>query len=357
MQWDYRNLRPELQELVNNILASVATGKAKDAVNLVSEAFQTVKAPELICVDSGIKKVEKKEKAPFGLVDSFVMAMALGSNGKYIRADDLTWNDKTPILVRGLGKTKIIKRCIEEKRDFYFMDTGYLGNNPSPMNPNGKKTYHRIVKNGLQNIHMPARDRIEDHVLPSSHPLREPGDSIDVAQRKLDANLLIKAPQHYSGERWKRLGIQFKDWKPGRKILVVPPSQKVMKYFELDLDVWIENTIMLIGKHTQRPIELRRKPSREDRVSVNTMEQAMADDVHCMVTFNSIAALEAMVYGVPAIVLGPNCAQDLCDKNLERIEFIKHPGRKQLTWLCRYLANNQFVYDEMLSGYAWSRVK
>ena len=100
-----------------------------------------------------------------------------------------------------------------------------------------------------------------------------------------------------------------------------------------------------------------RKPSREDRVSVNTMEQALADDVHCMVTFNSIAALESMVYGVPAIVLGPNCAQDICEKRISNIEFIKHPGRKQLTWLCRYLSNNQFVYDEMLNGFAWSRIK
>lgn len=350
MEWDYRNLRPELKGLIDNILASVATGKAKHAVEMVSEAFQSVKAPEVICVDSGIKKIEKKEKAPFGLVDSFVMAMALGSNGKYIRADDLSWDDKTPILVRGLGKTKLIKRCIEEGRDFYFMDTGYLGNNPSPMNPNGKKTYHRIVKNGLQNIHMPARDRIEDKV-------KEPGDSDETAQRKLDANLLIKAPEHYSGERWKRLAIQFKDVKPGRKVLVVPPSEKVMKYFELDLDIWIENTVLAIKQHTQRPIEIRKKPSREDRVSINTMEQALADDVHCMVTYNSIAALESMVYGVPAIVLGPNCAQDLCEKDLKRIEFIKHPGRKQLTWLCRYLSNNQFIYDEMLSGYAWSKIK
>ena len=350
MEWDPRHLKPELKDLVNHILAAVATGKAKDAVNAVTEAFENVKSPELICVDSGIKKVEKKEKAPFGLVDSFVMAMALGSNGKYIRADDINWNDKTPILVRGLGKTKLIKRCIEEGRDFYFMDTGYLGNNPSPMNPSGKKTYHRIVKNGLQNIHMPARDRIEDKG-------KEPGDDDATAQRKLDANLLIKAPQHYSGERFKRLGIQFKDVKPGRKVLVVPPSEKVMKYFELDLDEWIENTILQIKNHTQRPVELRKKPSREDRVSVNTMEQALADDVHCMVTFNSIAALESMVYGVPAIVLGPNCAQDICEKRISNIEFIKHPGRKQLTWLCRYLSNNQFVYDEMLNGFAWSRIK
>ena len=62
MEWDPRHLKPELKNLVNNILAAVAQGKAKDAVNAVTEAFEGVKSPELICVDSGIKKVEKKEK-------------------------------------------------------------------------------------------------------------------------------------------------------------------------------------------------------------------------------------------------------------------------------------------------------
>ena len=60
-----------------------------------------------------------------------------------------------------------------------------------------------------------------------------------------------------------------------------------------------------------------------------------------------------MMYGKPAIVLGPNCAQDIAETSLSRIEFVKHPGRKTLTYLCRYLSNNQFTYDEMLSGYAW----
>ena len=58
-----------------------------------------------------------------------------------------------------------------------------------------------------------------------------------------------------------------------------------------------------------------------------------------------------MLYGKPAIVVGPNCAQDLAETKLSRVEFAEHPGRKAVTYLCRYLANNQFTYEEMLSGY------
>lgn len=324
-EWDPRVLPNRLKELIDEIIYSVAVQDNSKAIRAITDMFSDVRNPKLICIDSGIKKVEKKVKGSFGIVDAFVMAMALGSGGKYIRADDINdyWAHPAPFLVRGLGKQKIIKECIARGKDFYFMDTGYVGNNPSTNNPNGKKIYHRIVKNALQNLHMPEKEGNE--------------------------NL-------YGGERWKRLAIPFKDNVPGRKILIVPPSEKVMKYFERDLDQWINETILEIKKHTSRPIEVRKKPSREDRVSVNTIEQALDDNVHCMVTYNSIAALEAMIYGKPAIVLGPNCAQDLCEKRLERIEFVKHPGRKQLTWLCRYLSNNQFTYDEMLSGYAWQQL-
>lgn len=327
-EWDPRVLKPHLKATIDKILYSVATGQQRHAVEAVSEVFEEVKNPEVICIDSGIKKVEKKVKGSFGLVDSFIMGMALGSNGKYIRADDVDeyWDSPAPFLVRGLGKQKLIKECIARGKDFYFMDTGYVGNNPCITNPNGKKIYHRIVKNALQNLHMPDRE----------------GPTAD---------------RDYGSGRWNSLGIQIKDWVPGRKILIVPPSEKVMKYFEEDLDQWLETTVKELKKHTKRPIFIRKKPSREDRVSVNTIEQALADDVHCLVTYNSIAAVEAMLYGKPALVLGPNCAQDLAETKLERIEFVEHPGRKAVTYLCRYLANNQFTYEEMLSGYAWSQLK
>ena len=82
------------------------------------------------------------------------------------------WDSPAPFLVRGLGKQKLIKECIARGKDFYFMDTGYLGNNPSPRNPNGKKTYHRIVKNALQNLHMPDRDENPNACVTESLPSR-----------------------------------------------------------------------------------------------------------------------------------------------------------------------------------------
>ena len=60
----------------------------------------------------------------------------------------------------------------------------------------------------------------------------------------------MKIPNAYGGERFKQIAQPFKDPVPGRKVLIVPPSEKVMKYFEENLDEWIQNTILEIKKHT-----------------------------------------------------------------------------------------------------------
>ena len=51
---------------------------------------------------------------------------------------------------RGVVKRKHILRNWQEKKDFYYLDTGYFGNFISPGNLGGKKLFHRIVKNDLQ---------------------------------------------------------------------------------------------------------------------------------------------------------------------------------------------------------------
>ena len=50
------------------------------------------------------------------------------------------------------------------------------------------------------------------------------------------------------------------------------------------------------------------------------MQEALADNVHCLVTYNSVAACEAIMHGKPAITLGPNAAGVLCSQTLNEIE-------------------------------------
>ena len=83
-EWDPRELRPELKETIDKILYSIATQSNTHALQAIQDVMDPVKESNLICIDSGIKKVEKKVKGSFGIVDSFIMGMALGSGGKYI---------------------------------------------------------------------------------------------------------------------------------------------------------------------------------------------------------------------------------------------------------------------------------
>ena len=54
---------------------------------------------------------------------------------------------EVPSVFRGVVKRKHIYQHWQDKKDFYYMDTGYFGNFTSLGNPSGKKLFHRIVKN------------------------------------------------------------------------------------------------------------------------------------------------------------------------------------------------------------------
>jgi hypothetical protein len=81
---------------------------------------------------------------------------------------------------------------------------------------------------------------------------------------------------------------------------------------------------------------------------------ALSRDVHCLVTFNSIAAVESLIYGKPVFALGPNAAAPLASDDLSQIETPRIPDIDQVTALLRCLAYHQFTVEEMRTGYAWA---
>jgi hypothetical protein len=249
--------------------------------------------------------------------DEYINMFAIGSGGRVISTSDFNYRDsEDPIVLRGILKHKIMKTCWLNGRDFYFMDTGYLGNQRGPLNPMGWKFYHRIVKNDLQH----------------SEVIKRPDD------------------------RFKKLAIPLHPWKKGgRKILIAKPDEKPMKFYGLELDQWLEETIETIKKYTDRPIVVRdRVKSRADRVITNTLKEALDDDVHCLVTFNSNAATESIMYGYPAFTLSPtHAAASVALQDLSKIETPGYPDMDQVhEWAC-HLAYGQFHVDELKDGSAW----
>jgi len=212
-----------------------------------------------------------------------------------------------PWLIRGMKFTTAVQECWRTGRTFYYIDNGYFGNQRS-------KTWFRIIKNHVHDI----RDIIE-----------RPRDRLDLC------DIVLKSRSH------------------GTKILIAPPSEKSLSLWNMNPEVWVAETMTELKKHTDRPIEIRLKRPRTDRLKVDTMEEALADDVHCLVTYNSVAAVEAVMLGVPAIVLGPNAAHSVCSQSLADVETPKYPDADlRESWL-RHLSYSQFTFVEMADGSAY----
>lgn len=256
-----------------------------------------------------------------GKEDPYINQFAKGCKSLPVDPEEFNFDDNNdPIVLRGILKKKIMKKCLKTGRTFYYVDTGYFGNERTLNNPNGWKYWHRIVKNDLQ--HSKIIDRPDD--------------------------------------RFKQFGKSFKPWKKdGRKILIAVPDEKPMRYYDLELENWLSETVDTIKKYTDRPVEIRRRdPNRINRITTDTLQQALDKDVFALVTFNSVAAVESIFHGIPAFTLAPsNAASPVSLQDLSLIETPYYPDKDKLyAWGC-HLAYGQFHTSELASGTAKKKIE
>lgn len=157
------------------------------------------------------------------------------------------------------------------------------------------------------------------------------------------------------GRRFEVLDIHPKPWrKDGNHIVVVLQSRL---YFELVVgkprDQWVTEVCTEIRKYTDRPIIVREKPTRENP---QPDLQVHLDRCHALVTWNSTAAVHAMIKGVPAICVDPhNSFRSVCSGDLSTIDNpVKKDGRRELF---HWLADNQWTKTEILTGLCWSAIR
>jgi hypothetical protein len=150
--------------------------------------------------------------------------------------------------------------------------------------------------------------------------------------------------------------MEYKGWKrSGSKILVVLPTEKPFQYYGHSRERWIQKVEKTIKKHSDREIVWREKASRGIRTN-ETIYNALDDDIYALVTYNSIATVEAVQYGIPAFGLAPTAADPVCSNDLKQIENPVMPDEDIVyKWLCS-IAYSQFSLDEILTGQAWKMV-
>ena len=304
-----RNLKTKIHNILESAKDPYRIYYEKHTKDYVKDLLQQFENPKVVgVVDSGVVAKEdqvKKEPKKDAILDNFLT----GAQGVFAGSKNVTNLDlQTPIVVRGIAKRKIMHQAIEDGRDFYYIDTGYFGNAKT-------KKYHRISKNSLQ-FNLPVDDNCPD-------------------------------------DRLLKTGVTIKRKTPGKNILLCPPSQKALAYWAIDLKEWIETTTQEIARHTDRPIIIREKQNRGIRTHEDTIEMALSRDVHCMVTYNSIAAVESLILGKPVFTMGPNAAEPLSNTDLERIDNPMIPTVDRIRQFCCNLAYAQFTPEEMVNGTAW----
>ena len=248
--------------------------------------------------------------------DEYINRFARGSGGTITDTDEFDYDrDREPIVLRGILKHKIMHRCWQDGRRFYYMDTGYFGNTPNPKNPHGWKLWHRIVPNDLQ------------------HP--------DIRKRPDD--------------RWLRLGLELQPRRHGNRIIVAAPDDKPCRFYGIDREEWIRKTVTQLQRITQRPITVReRAPRRQDRVHGAPLSQELISNTHAVVTFNSAAAIESILHGVPAFVMAPtHAAAPVGNRDLEQIDDPYWPDEDKLYAWAAGLAYGQFHVSELDDGSAY----
>ena len=257
-----------------------------------------------------------------------------GTNALIIDRKDISsklqespWPNDIPVTFRSMTKRKEIWKCWETGRPFYYVDNGYMGNLDK------KKKYYRVVKNNIQHTKLPLFNGGKKW--PNGRFL----------------NLVQTTPyMTYTGRQ--------PDSEREGAILVVTPSEKPCQFYQIDRKTWLEQTLAEIKNHTSRPIIIRDKGLRPDRIKDNSIAgQCRRQRIHSLVTYQSVAALEALHYGIPVFTMAPCCADPFANKDLSKIESAKYPNEEDVVNLFNFLAYCQYTLEEFRSGEALQMIE
>ncbi len=224
-----------------------------------------------------------------------------------------------------LNGPRIIQACHERNVNVVYYDKGYFNRGWDTMNP---EVYYRFSVNAFQPLHYFQ-----------STP-RPP-------------------------DRWERLGIELQPRRAGQNIIFAGCSSKFARLNGFELDSYASDVVRRIRALTDRPIIYRPKKSltppppipgtlyshKRARIAVDLA------DAYALVTFSSNAAVDAILSGVPAFVLGPGIARPVSNTDLSKINDPWFPSEKERLQWCYDLAYCQWRVAEIEDGSLWRHLK
>lgn len=168
-------------------------------------------------------------------------------------------------------------------------------------------------------------------------------------------------------DRLEQLYLPLKKWRTrGRHVVIAGSSAKYHEFYGLkEPTAYASKLVRTLQKFTTRELVYRPKPSWREAVPVEgtrysqlpeSIEQLL-EHAHCLVTHGSNACFEAIVHGVPCVILGDAVAKPISTLEPSEIEaprLVQTSERYQ--WLAN-LAYCQWTMREFASGEAWSTLR
>ena len=170
-------------------------------------------------------------------------------------------------------------------------------------------------------------------------------------------------------DRWKALGVEMKPWKQrseGDDILILGQVPWDASVQHVDLDQFLSNQVRYIKRlnYRGRPLVFRPHP----KAPVGSMpkmealspplDQTLAEALgraFVVVTYNSNSAVDAILAGVPAIVLGEgDMLGGVCSRHIKSLNTPLRSGERG-QWAAD-LAFAQWRPDEMREGLPWKHL-
>lgn len=168
----------------------------------------------------------------------------------------------------------------------------------------------------------------------------------------------------YASDRFEKLKLQVKPWRrSGLQVLFAGSSEKYHAFYDLEGPTeYARKIVTRLNELTDRPIYYRPKPSWKNAVPVGgsyfsdpkSPLESVLSNAHCIVTHGSNICFEAMLEGIPSIVLGEAIAQHISSTELEDVESPHLAKRERLLAALGY---HQWTMDEMKSGECWQMVE
>jgi len=183
------------------------------------------------------------------------------------------------------------------------------------------------------------------------------------------------ANQDVDNVRWPLFNYTLQPWKQtGDNIIILGQHDASEQWNGMpSMNVWFEQQINEIRKHTTRPIQVRPHPrnpvgfdlTKYKNVSMARpiMDRNTIDDTNfkdtlknawAVVNHSSNPAMEAVINGIPVFVSEDSLCYDVGNHSLTQINNPKMPDRQE--WANK-LSYTEWFQDEIEKGLPWSRIR